>query len=61
MKSVDPNKYKYLLSDKHLKISFLPDSDYDASKLKFEWFASNITEDSITIQFLFKHPTYISS
>ncbi len=57
----DFDRSKYLLSDKHLKITILYGGDQDDSKLEFEWFAVDITETEITIQVLFKTPLYIST
>ena len=51
---------KYLLSDKELKITVISGGEVDDSKLKLDWYASDITDTDITIQLIFENPNYIS-
>jgi len=58
---VDYFRYKYLLNSRHIRISInSTDSDLEKDKLKFVWFASDMTESKITIQILFNSPIFIS-
>jgi hypothetical protein len=60
-KTVDLERYKYLLSSKHLDLTIKPGFGHDdLSKLQFEWYATNITKTKIVIQLVFEYPTFIS-
>jgi hypothetical protein len=59
--STDLELYKYLLSSRHLYLTIKPSFGHDdLSKLKFEWYAVNITKTKIVIQLVFEYPAFIS-
>ena len=54
-------RYDYLLSDQFLDIYIEENTLYNATQLKLDWFAYNITEKTIEIQIIFYDPLQISS
>ena len=54
-------RFKYLLSEKELNLTVISGGSVNDSMLDFDWYASDITGNVVTIQLIFKNPSYISS